>query len=40
MTLAQDVDLLLRDFGVPRDRYSHGSRTVRSPLNGEIIANV
>ena len=40
MTLAQDVDLLLRDFGVPRDCYSHGSRTVRSPLNGEIIANV
>jgi aldehyde dehydrogenase (NAD+) len=40
MTLAQGVDLLLRDFGVPRDRYSHGSRTVRSPLNGEIIANV
>src|SRR5258706_4112579 len=40
MTLAQDVDLLLRDFGVPRDCYSHGSRTARSPLNGEIIANV
>ena len=40
MTLAQNVDLLLRDFGVPRNRYSHGSRTVRSPLNGEIIANV
>lgn len=40
MTLAQDVDLLLRDFGVPRDCYSCGSRTVRSPLNGEIIANV
>src|SRR6202171_175731 len=40
MTLAQDVDFLLRDFGGPRDRYGHGSRTVRSPLNGEIIANV
>ncbi len=40
MTLAQDVDCLLRDFGVPRDHHSHGSRTVRSPLNGEIIANV
>src|ERR1700740_3464246 len=40
MTLAQDVDLLLREFGVPRARYSCGSRTVRSPLNGEIIANV
>src|SRR5450759_2442764 len=40
MTLAADVDLLLRDFSVPRDRYSHGSRTVRSPLTGEIIANV
>jgi aldehyde dehydrogenase (NAD+) len=40
MTLAQDVDLLLREFGVPQDRYSHGLRTVRSPSTGEIIANV
>jgi len=40
MTLAEDVDLLLRDFGVPRDRYSHGSRTVRSPLTGATVANV
>ena len=40
MTLAADVDSLLRDFSVPRDRYSHGSRTVRSPLTGDIIANL
>jgi len=40
MTLAEDVDLLLRDFGVPRERYSHGSRTVRSPLTGATIANL
>ena len=37
MTLAEDVDLLLADFGVPRDHYSHGSRTLRSPLTGEIM---
>ena len=40
MTLANDVDVLLQDLGVPRDRYSHGSRLVRSPLTGETIAHV
>jgi aldehyde dehydrogenase (NAD+) len=40
MTLANDVDLLLQDLGVPRDRYSHGARAVRSPLTGATIANV
>ncbi len=40
MTLASNVDLLLRDLGVPRDRYSRGSHTVRSPLTGETIASV
>jgi len=40
MTLANDVDLLLQGLGVPRDRYSHGSRAVRSPLTGETIATV
>lgn len=40
MTLAHDVDLLLRDFGVPQDRYSHGSLTVRSPLTGAAIVKV
>jgi aldehyde dehydrogenase (NAD+) len=40
MTLANDVDLLLQDLGVPRDRYSLGARAVRSPLTGATIANV
>lgn len=40
MTLANDVDVLLQDLGVPRDRYSHGSRAVRSPLTGETVAGV
>ncbi|HBF56753.1 MAG TPA: aldehyde dehydrogenase family protein [Afipia sp.] len=40
MTLANDVDLLLQDFGVSRHLYSHGSRAVRSPLTGETIARV
>ncbi|MEH2513319.1 aldehyde dehydrogenase (NAD+) [Nitrobacteraceae bacterium AZCC 1564] len=39
-TIANDVDVLLRDLGVPRDRFSHGSRAVRSPLTGETIAYV
>src|SRR5436309_3263556 len=40
MNLAEDVNLLLRDFGVLRDRHSCGSRLVRSPLTGATIANV
>ncbi|MGL5166749.1 MAG: L-piperidine-6-carboxylate dehydrogenase [Afipia sp.] len=40
MTLANDVDVLLQDLGVPRDHYSHGSRMVLSPLTGATIASV
>jgi aldehyde dehydrogenase (NAD+) len=40
MHLAGDVASLLQCFGVPRDRYGLGSRPVRSPLTGTIIANV
>jgi aldehyde dehydrogenase (NAD+) len=40
MTLAEEVDFLLQTFGVPRERYNGGSRAVRSPLTGAIIANV
>ena len=39
-TIANDVDVLLHDLGVSRDRFSHGSRVVRSPLTGETIAHV
>lgn len=40
MTLANDVDGLLQDIGVPRDRTTKGTRAVRSPLTGEAIAHV
>ena len=40
MTLATDVDSLLQNLGVPSDRYTQGSRAVRSPLTGETIASV
>lgn len=40
MALANDVDGLLQNLGVLRDRYTQGSRSVRSPLTGETIANV
>jgi aldehyde dehydrogenase (NAD+) len=40
MTLAEEVDSLLRDLGVPRDRYSRGSRTAHSPLTGATIGSV
>ncbi|MGZ8371463.1 MAG: L-piperidine-6-carboxylate dehydrogenase [Rhodoplanes sp.] len=40
MTLAEEVDVLLQTFGVARERYTGGSRAVRSPLTGAIIANV
>ncbi len=40
MTLAAEVDSLLQTFGVPEARYKRGPRAVRSPLTGEVIANV
>jgi aldehyde dehydrogenase (NAD+) len=40
MTLSADVDSILQSVGVHRDRYRHGERVVRSPLNGETIAQV
>jgi aldehyde dehydrogenase (NAD+) len=40
MTLVEEVDSLLGECGVARHRYRHGSRTVRSPLTGEPIADV
>jgi len=40
MTLAAEVDSLLETFGVARERYRRGSRAVRSPLTGEVVANV
>ena len=40
VTLAEDVDALVRDFGISRELGSHGSRVVRSPLTGEAVADV
>src|SRR5207302_2908136 len=40
MTLATRVDSILQGFGVHRDHYRGGERTVRSPLTGETTAHV
>jgi aldehyde dehydrogenase (NAD+) len=40
MSVADEADHLLATFGVPPERYGRGSRAVRSPLTGEIIAKV
>jgi aldehyde dehydrogenase (NAD+) len=39
-TLAREVDRILAQLGVDPSRYRGGNRPVRSPLTGEIIANV
>ncbi len=40
MTLAARTASLLQSLGVPRDRHSGGGRAARSPLTGEVIAEV
>jgi aldehyde dehydrogenase (NAD+) len=40
MTLTEQAASLLQALGVPRDRYAGGGRAVRSPLTGEIVAEV
>ncbi len=40
MTLGEEVASILQDFGVARDRSGEGTRAVRSPLSGTIIAKV
>ena len=40
MTLSARTASLLQNLGVPRDRHSGGGRAVRSPLTGDIIAEV
>jgi aldehyde dehydrogenase (NAD+) len=38
--LAADTDSLLRSFGVDREVYASGDLPVRSPISGEIVAQV
>jgi aldehyde dehydrogenase (NAD+) len=40
MTIKQEVETLLADLSVPATAYSDGNLTVRTPITGEIIANV
>ncbi|WP_260703403.1 L-piperidine-6-carboxylate dehydrogenase [Edaphobacter flagellatus] len=40
MTIRAEVEKLLGRLGVPAESYTGGSLAVRSPINGEIIANV
>src|SRR6266566_5596054 len=40
MTIKHEVESLLTHLGVPSAAYSGGSLTVRTPITGEIIANV
>src|SRR5438105_3216617 len=40
MTLTEQASTLLHALGVPGDRHAGGGRAVRSPVTGEIIAEV
>jgi aldehyde dehydrogenase (NAD+) len=40
MTIKHEVETILADLGVPATAYSNGNLTVRTPITGEIIANV
>src|SRR5258708_4577318 len=40
MTIRQEIEQLLARLGVPADAYSGGALAVRSPITGEIVANV
>src|SRR5215217_1492289 len=40
MTVSGEVDSILQNIGVHRDRYRYGERMVRSPLTGETIGQV
>jgi aldehyde dehydrogenase (NAD+) len=38
--LAAEVDALLADLGVARQRYTGGTLTARSPISGAVVAAV
>jgi aldehyde dehydrogenase (NAD+) len=40
MTIKHEVATILTDLGIPTTAYSGGNLTVRTPITGEIIANV
>jgi len=40
MTIKQEVQTILTELGVPTNAYSNGNLTARTPLTGEIIAQL
>jgi aldehyde dehydrogenase (NAD+) len=40
MTIKQEVQTLLTDLGIPASAYTNGNLTVRTPLTGEVIAQL
>jgi aldehyde dehydrogenase (NAD+) len=40
MIIQQEVEAILTHLGVPAAAYSNGTLTVRTPITGEVIANV
>jgi len=40
LSLAAEVEQLLQRLGVPRSAYTGGELTVRSPVTGEVVAQV
>jgi aldehyde dehydrogenase (NAD+) len=40
MTIKQEVQTILTDLGIPSTAYSDGNLTARTPLSGEIIAQL
>jgi len=40
MTIQQEVQTILTDLGVPTTAYSNGNLTTRTPLTGEVIAQL
>jgi aldehyde dehydrogenase (NAD+) len=40
MTIKEEVQTLLTDLGIPASAYTNGNLTVRTPLTGEVIAQL
>ncbi len=40
LSIAQEVQTLLTQIGVPATAYSNGNLTVRTPLTGEVLAHI
>src|ERR1700733_6576603 len=40
MTIKQEVQTILTDLGIPSTAYTNGNLTARTPLTGEVIAQL